>query len=266
MDYQHIIVERSEPVLAVTLNRPDKLNAMNQDLIAELQEVIAGLRTDTAIRYVTFTGAGRAFSAGADMSGRGGPAPADRYEMANRARLVQFTGHDFMRALENLEQITIAAVNGYSLGAGLCIPIVCDFRIASERALFGVPETGIGIFYTWGATPRLTGLVGPAWAKEMIITNEVYDANKALSCGLVHKVVPHDQLMAAASELIGKIDSKGRLATRMAKKIINAASAPNFGDLYICEPEMVERLHLSDEPAEGARAFDERRKPEFKGR
>ncbi len=266
MDYKTLLVERIEPVLKVTLNRPKKLNAMNNELISEMLHLFGELRVDQGIRYVTFTGAGRAFSSGADISGRGGEAPPDRHESYTNARLAQFTGHDFMRALENLEQITIAAINGYSLGAGLCIPIACDFRIASEQAVFGVPETGIGIFYTWGATPRLTSLIGPAWAKELIITNDMYDAEKALTCGLVHKVVPHEKLMEAAQELIEKIELKGRLATRIAKKMINAAAAPNIGDIFICEPELVERLYLSDEPLEGGRAFAERRPPKFTGR
>ncbi|MBW2092867.1 MAG: enoyl-CoA hydratase/isomerase family protein [Deltaproteobacteria bacterium] len=266
MDYQTILIERAEPVLHVILNRPSKLNAMNEELISEMLHLFGELRMDSSIRYVTFTGAGRAFSSGADISGRGGETPSDRYEAYTNARLVQFQGHDFMRALENLEQITISAINGYALGAGLCIPIVSDFRIASEKAILGVPETGIGIFYTWGTTPRLTALIGPAWAKEMIITNEFYGAQKALSCGLVHKVVPHEKLMEAVQELVEKIELKGRLATRMTKKIINAAAAPNMGDLYVCEPELVERLYLSDEPFEGGRAFAEQRPPKFTGR
>jgi enoyl-CoA hydratase/carnithine racemase len=266
MNYKNILVERSEPVVKVTLNRPQKLNAMNVELISELLHLFRELRTDVRIRYLVFTGAGRAFSSGADISGRGGQPPQDRHDYYTAARHAQFLGHDFMRTLENLEQISIAAINGYSLGAGLCIPIVCDFRIASEKALFGIPETGIGIFYTWGTTPRLTAILGPAWTKEMIITGDVYDASKALSCGLVHQVVPHDELMNAVQELIEKIELKGRLATRMAKKIINASTAANMGDLYVCEPELVERLYLSDEPLEGGRAFAERRPPRFTGR
>jgi enoyl-CoA hydratase/carnithine racemase len=266
MDYRNILIERSEPILKVTLNRPEKLNAMNADLIGELQGLFDELRTDIDIRYVVFTGAGRAFSSGADMSGRGEVSPADRFDHYTRARVAQFRGHDFMRALESLEQITISAINGYSLGAGLCIPIVCDFRIASDQAIFGVPETGIGIFYTWGTTPRLTSLIGPAWTKEMIITGDFYDPQKALSIGLVHKVVPHDKLMDAVQEFIEKIELKGRIAVRMAKKIVNASAAPNIGDLYVCEPEMVERLYISDEPFEGGRAFTERRPPKFTGR
>jgi enoyl-CoA hydratase len=266
MEYKNILVEREEPVVNVILNRPEKLNAMNGELNAELFHLFGELRMDTKIRYVTFTGAGRAFSSGADISGRGSEGSADPLEVYNNARLAQFRGHDLMRALENLEQITISAINGYSLGAGLCIPIACDFRIASEKAIFGVPETGIGIFYTWGATPRLTSLIGPAWAKEMIITNDFYDTAKALSIGLIHQVVPHEKLIDAVSELIEKIETKGRLATRIAKKMINAAAAPNIGDIYICEPELVERLFLSEEPSEGGRAFAEKRIPKFTGR
>lgn len=262
MDYQTIIVERKEPVVRVTLNRPEKLNAMNPELISELVDVFGWLRSDLDIRYLTFTGAGRAFSSGADLSGL---ADRDGNEEFN-PRVFQFMGHDFMRSLQNLEQITISAINGYSLGAGLCIPIVCDFRIASEKAIFGVPETGIGLFYTWGATPRLTTLIGPAWAKEMIITNDTYDPEKALAVGLIHKIVPHETLMDATDEMIAKIESKGQIATRMAKKMINAAAATGFGDLYLCEPELVERLYYSTEPDEGARAFAEKRAPKFTGK
>lgn len=266
MEYENILVERSEPVATITLNRPNKLNAMSKELCKEMLDAFLTLRVDTDIRYIVFTGAGRAFSAGADVSGRDGEIPEDRYEYYTTARQGQLLGHDFMRTLENMDQITISAIDGYSLGAGLCIPIVCDFRIASEKAIFGVPETGIGIFYTWGATPRLTSLIGPAWAKEMIITNDYVYPEKALSIGLVHKVVPSEKLMDAVQELIDTIELKGHIATRIAKKMINAAAAPNIGDLYVCEPELVERLYLSDEPSEGGKAFAERRPPKFRGR
>lgn len=266
MDYNNISVERNEPVVTITLNRPRKLNAMSVELIEELMDQFYKLRTDTDIRYIVFCGAGRAFSAGADVSGRDGTIPEDRFEYYTTAKQGQYLGHDFMRLLENLDQITISAVDGYSLGAGLCIPIVCDFRLASEKAIFGVPETGIGIFYTWGATPRLTSLIGPAWAKEMIITNNYVYPDKALAIGLVHKIVASEKLMQAVQELIDTIELKGRIATRIAKKMINAATAPNIGDIYICEPELVERLYLSDEPSEGGKAFSKKRQPKFRGR
>ena len=266
MEYENILVERKEPVVTITLNRPQKLNAMSKELCQEMLDAFLKLRVDTDIRYIVFAGAGRAFSAGADVSGRGGDIPEDRFEYYTMAKQGQFLGHDFMRTLENMDQITISAIDGYSLGAGLCIPIVCDFRIASEKAIFGVPETGIGIFYTWGATPRLTSLIGPAWAKEMIITNDYVYPEKALAIGLVHKVVPSEKLMGAVQEMIDTIELKGRIATRIAKKMINAAAAPNIGDIYVCEPELVERLYLSDEPSEGGKAFAQKRPPKFMGR
>ena len=144
--------------------------------------------------------------------------------------------------------------------------MTCDFRIASEKAFFGIPETNVGIFYTWGCTPRLTALIGPAWTKDLIMTTRRIDAKEALSIGLVHRVVPEDRLMESAKELAGEIATKAPLAIRMTKKLVNASAAPNIGDIYLCEPEMVERLYLSRDPWEGANAFLERRKPLFKGK
>lgn len=266
MTYKNLTIEREERVLTVTLNRPDKLNAMSPELITELLHLASELREDPDCRFVIITGAGRAFSAGADLSGRGGPAPERPEEEATLYRYKQLLGHDFMRTMENLEQITIAAVNGLALGAGLSICMTCDFRIASEKAFFGIPETNVGIFYTWGCTPRLTALIGPAWTKDLIMTTRKIDANEALRIGLVHRVVSEDRLMEIAKELAGEIATKAPLAIRMTKKIINASAAPNIGDIYLCEPELVERLYLSHEPWEGANAFLERRKPLFKGK
>jgi len=261
MNYETILVERAEPVVTVTLNRPAKLNAMSGQMLSELTQLFAQLREDVATRFVIFTGAGRAFTAGADLSdfasAKGDLAPA---------RLAQLSGQDFVRSLESLEQITIAAVNGLAVGGGVVLSMSCDFRIASENARFGILEPNVGIFFTWGCTPRLTALIGPAKAKELIMTCDIIDAAEALRIGLVNKVVPHDSLMGAVHELIEKVASKAPLAIRMTKKIVNAAAAPSFGGLYICEPELVERLFLSQEPVEGMKAFIEKRKPDFTGR
>ena len=149
------------------------------------------------------------------------------------------------------------------MGAGLCLAMNCDFRIASESATLGVPEVNLGIFFTWGATPRLTALIGPAKAKEMIITGDSISATEAWRIGLVNKVTPPDRLLVACDELVKKIASKGSLAVRIAKKQVNAASLARMADLYPCEPELVERVMLSDEVKEGTQAFIEKRPPRF---
>ena len=259
MTYETLLVERRENTTIVTLNRPAKLNAINPQMLQDFSRLFAELREDFNTKFVIFTGAGRAFSAGADLSGRG----SEGLEAANAARLSQLRGHDFIRTLENLEQITIAAVNGLALGAGLVLPMGCDFRIASTEAKFGVPEANVGIFYTWGTTHRLVALIGQAKAKEMIMTCDMLDAEEGYRIGLANKVVAPEKLMEAVQELISKIASKGPLAIRLTKKLVNASAAPGFGDLYPCEPELVERLFLSQDPAEGAKAFQEKREPRF---
>ena len=263
MAYQTLLVEKAPPLLTVTLNRPDKLNAMNGQMLEELPQLFAELREDIDTKFVIFTGAGRAFTAGADLSDA--RRPLGGAEAAHTARLAQLRRHDFFRTLESLEQITIAAVNGVSLGAGLVLAMGCDFRIASTNDRFGVPESNVGVFFTWGSTPRLVSLIGPSYAKEIIMTCDMIDAEEAFRIGLVNKVVSPEQLMGAVHDLASKIGSKAPLAIRMTKKLVNAAAAPGIGDLYPCEPELVERLYLSQDTAEGTIAFREKRQPRFTG-
>ncbi|MBM3118785.1 MAG: enoyl-CoA hydratase/isomerase family protein [Chloroflexi bacterium] len=262
MRYQTLIVDKSDNLAVVTLNRPGILNALNVQIMLEMKDLFDKLRADQKTRFVIFTGAGRAFSVGAEFTKKSMEERYTRPALANE-RLWQLFGHDFMHAMESLEQVTIAAINGACVGAGLCLAVNCDFRIASENAVLGVPETNLGIFYTWGATPRLTVLVGPAKAKELIMTCENISAYEALRIGLVNKVVPPEQLMTSCKELVQKIATKGPLAIRICKKQVNAASLAKMADLYPCEPELVERLMLSDEVKEGIQAFLEKRPPRF---
>jgi enoyl-CoA hydratase len=140
----------------------------------------------------------------------------------------------------------------------------CDFRIAAENAIFGVPEANLGIFYTWGATPRLTALIGLAKAKELIMTCDPIGAQEAWRIGLVNKVVPDGKLMESCRELVAKLSTKGHLALRICKKQVNAASLAKLSDLYPIEPEIVEAIMRSGQAEEGARAFMEKRAPVFK--
>jgi enoyl-CoA hydratase/carnithine racemase len=263
MKYQTLIIKRAGSVMTVTLNRPEILNALNKQAMLDMKNLLTELRADAKTRFVIFTGAGKAFSAGVEFTRK---AMEERYSTPDLAseRLWQLFGHDFMSTMENLEQITVAAINGPAIGGGLCIAMNCDFRIASDRAMLGIPEAALGLFYTWGATPRLTALIGPAKAKEMIMTCDPIDAAEALRIGFVNKVVPHDRLMAACNELVQKISTKGPLAIRICKKQVNAASLARMADLYPLEPELVEKIMESGQAAEGARSFIEKRMPDFK--
>ena len=265
MAYETILVETSDAVTTVTLNRPARLNAINPAMFEELGRLFRELRTDLHTRFVVFTGAGRVFSAGADLTDRSGIPEPTETTLAEAMRVAQLAGQDFVRSLESLEQVTIAAINGHALGAGLVIALASDFRIAARSAVLGIPEANVGIFFTWGCTPRLTRLVGPARAKEMIMTCEPVGAEEALRIGLVHRVVDDGELMDAARELAATMGSRAPLAIRMAKKIVNAATAANFGDLSPCEPELVERLYLSQDALEGIAAFVGKRPPRFTG-
>lgn len=261
--YETLIVEKSGEVMTVSLNRPQIMNALNNELMLEMRDLLGKLRYDLETRFVIFTGAGKVFSSGVDFSRASMQSRYSHPELPNE-RIWQCFGHDFMRAMENLEQITIAAVNGAAIGGGLCIAMNCDFRIAAENAIFGVPEANLGIFYTWGATPRLTALIGPAKAKELIMTCDPIDAREAWRIGLVNKVVPDIQLMESCGELVAKLATKGPLALRICKKQVNVASLAKLNDLYPLEPEIVEAIMRSGQAEEGARAFMEKRAPVFK--
>ena len=273
MAYETLLVEKKGATTVVTLNRPEKLNAMNGQMMGDLSRLMIELRQETSTRFIILTGAGRAFSAGADFGPRGGDGPpkpadtppktADAPARDDRARLAQLSTHDLLRSYQNLEQVTIAAVNGYCLGAGLVFAMESDFLIAAEDAILGVPEANLGIFYSWGSSARLNRLVGPMWAKHMIMTCENITAQQALAIGLAVEVVPGEKLMDAAFELVDKIAGKSPLAIRLTKKLVNAHSAANRGDLWAIEPELMERFNFSPDPAEGARAFRERRQPRF---
>jgi len=263
LQYSSLIIEKTGNLMTVTLNRPEIMNALNKQLLLDLRNLFAELRADLNTRFVIFTGSGNTFSSGLEFSRN---AMEERYSSPDlpNERGWQLFGHDLMSAMESLEQITVAKLNGAAIGGGFCLAMNCDFRIASERAIFSIPEVDMGIFLSWGLTPRLTALIGPTKTKELIMTADAIDAQEAYRIGFLNKVVYHDQLNNACHELVQKIALKGPLAIRITKKQINAASLAKMADLYPLEPEILEGVMASGQPMEGARAFIERRKPEFK--
>ncbi len=263
MPYQTLLVEKKDGIATVTFNRPDKLNTLNTQLFLDLRDLMAEFRADLETRVIILTGGGRAFSGGFDFRPEALAEHIARPELPNE-RIWQLFSHDLMTAIENLEQITIAAINGPCMGGGLCIAMNCDFRIAASDARMGVPEINLGMFLSWGATPRFTAILGPAKAKEIIMTGDPVDAPEALRIGMVNKVVPPDQLLNAALELAKIIMRKGPLAVRICKKQVNAASVARMADLYLFESELWERNQISPDIQEGITAALEKRPPEFK--
>ncbi len=256
-NYDTLIVDESAETMTVTLNRP-KLNLFNQQMVEELIQVWHSLRHNTTARFVILTAQGNHFSAGADLKefGSGELSAVD-------ARRLQLGGHEMMRSLENVEQVTVAALRGIVCGAGMAVAQACDFRIMAENGYFVVPETNIGTYYTWGCTPRLVRMVGASKAMEIIMTCDPIPASEAYRLNLANKVVADDRVMEETGEFIAKIASKSPTCIRLTKKIALGASMEGFGNMFVCEPELMQEVVYTGETREGIEAFIQKRPPEF---
>lgn len=213
---RYILVERRDDGIAVVrINRTDKLNAMNLDVIAQLSSAMDDLAGDDTVRAVIITGTGeKAFSAGADIEYMSRISPLEAEEYARR-------GHAAMSKVENLNKPVIAAVNGYALGGGCELALACDIRIASRNAVLAQPEVGLGICPGWGGTQRLARIVGVAKAKELVYTGRRVNAEEALSMGLVNRVVELPQLMDESIAVAREIAKNSAIAVRVSKMLIN---------------------------------------------
>ncbi len=212
---QYIQVEKRDEVAIVRINRPEKLNAMNADVIKEIGGVLDQLESDDSVKAVIITGAGeKAFSAGADIEymSKISAVEAEQYAI---------TGHATMSKIENLSKPVIAAVNGYALGGGCELALACDIRLASKNAVMGQPEVTIGICPGWGGTQRLMRVVGPARAKEMIFTGKRINADEAFQMGLVNKVVELPQLVDECVNIGKAIAKNSAIAVRVSKTLMN---------------------------------------------
>jgi len=205
--------EVQDNIAIVTIDRPDALNALNLDVLTELEQVVTRAENDQYVYVLIITGAGRSFVAGADISQM-------KELTANEGRAFGAFGNRVFLKIETLTKPVIAAVNGFALGGGCELAIACDIRIASEKAKFGQPETGLGITPGFGGTQRLPRIVGLSKAKELIFTAQTIGADEALRIGLVSYVVPGEELMDKAIEIAGKIAQNAQIAVRQSKAAI----------------------------------------------
>lgn len=257
MTYQNILSEVKDQILYLTINREQKLNALNKATLAELADAIAFAGQSDAVRGVLLTGAGeKAFVAGADIS------EFSDYNGEQGEALARNGQDNVFNAIENCPKPVVAAINGFALGGGLELAMACHIRIAAENAKLGLPETSLGLIPGYGGTQRLSLLVGRGRALEMITTADMISAERAENIGLVNAVVPQAELTATAENILNKIKLRAPLAVAAAIKAVNAAFAPAVNGFDIEIKEFGKCFNTQDFK-EGTTAFLEKRKPAF---
>ena len=252
-DMNNVIIQTDKQIATVTINRPKSLNALNSETLEELDTAFSEIEKRKDIRVVILTGAGeKAFVAGADIS-----------EMvdatAPEGRAMSLLAMEAFNKLENMPQVTIAAVNGYALGGGCEIAMACDIRVAAENAVFGQPECGLGIIPGFGGTQRLARLIGKGRAKGLIFTCDKIKADEAYRIGLVNKVVPAEQLMSECMALAERILKNGSYAISLAKNIINAGMDTDLSTGLKMEADGFGFTFATADKKEGMTAFLEKR-------
>jgi len=257
--YQTLLTSLDNNVLTITINRPDKLNALNNDVFTDLNNVLDEIENNGEIRSAIITGAGpKSFVAGADISEFGGFNKEEAIALSKRGQIIFFR-------IENCKKPIIAAVNGFALGGGCELSMACHFRIASENAKFGQPEVNLGLIPGYGGTQRLVQLIGKGRAIELLISANMIDANTALQYGLVNYVVKQEELLLKARSILETINSKAPLAIASCIKAANAVydETINGFDLEVNE---FGNCFDTEDMKEGTSAFLEKRKANFKGK
>ncbi len=251
---------RDDGVAVVTIDRPDALNALNHETLEALRDRLRELALETEVRVIVLTGAGdRAFAAGADIK-----------EMADMTVLEAHAwgslGHECCRLLESMPKPTLAAVNGFALGGGCELALACDIRYAAETAKFGQPEINLAVIPGWGGTQRLARAIGPALAKDLILTGRSIDVAEALRLGLVSAVYPAGELLDRVLETATSLAKKSSVALSAAKDATNRALQGDLGAGLSYEAILFAALFATEDQKEGMSAFAEKREPSFKGR
>jgi len=258
-EFEHLLVETQPPVARITINRPNRLNALNRATLMELQRAVAQAQAGPGVRALILTGAGdRAFAAGADI---GELAELDGLGAREYSRL----GQDLFRQLELLSIPVIAAINGYTLGGGLELAMACTLRIAAEQAKLGLPEVKLGVLPGFGGTQRLPRLIPAGIALEMMLTGEPVTASEALRYGLVSRVVPAAELAAAADQLAQRIAANAPLAVGFCLEAVRRGSEIGLDAAMGLESNLFALACTTQDMKEGTRAFLEKRTPQFQG-
>ncbi len=259
MEYRNLLVEKLGAVAVVTVNRPDKLNALNIETREEIVEVFKALGQDDTVRVVVITGAGdKAFIAGADIDEFKGKTAIAQREIMRSSRAFD--------AMEDFPKPVIAMINGFALGGGCELAMGCDLRIASAKARLGQPEIKLGVIPGGGGTQRLPRLVGEGKAMELILTGDMIDAEEARRLGLVNQVFAPEELRAKTMELANRIAEMSPVALAMAKQAVKSAARLDLRAGLDAETELFALTFSSEDKEEGVSAFVEKRKPVFRGR
>ncbi|HKG08498.1 MAG TPA: enoyl-CoA hydratase-related protein [Pedobacter sp.] len=260
MEYHNILVEIKGRILYLTINRAQKLNALNRETLAELAVAIASASSDNEVSGILLTGTGeKAFVAGADIL------EFSAFNSQQGEELAKNGQESVFNAIENSPKPIIAAINGFALGGGLELALACHIRVASDHAKLGLPEVTLGLIPGYGGTQRLTQLVGKGRAMEMILTAEMFTAAHAEKIGLVNYVVPQEELIAKAEEILHKITQRAPLAVAGAIKAINSGLIDNVNGFKTEISEFGKCFNTNDF-REGVTAFLEKRKPMFLGK
>ncbi len=260
MTFDNLLLERDGAVAIVTLNRPNVLNALNNQTLAELAACMAGLKADPDVRAIILTGAGeKSFVAGADINELARLSPVQGQAHARRGQLI-------FDAIEQLGKPVIAAINGFALGGGCELAMACTIRLAADTARFGQPEVNLGLMPGYAGSQRLPRLVGKGIALEILLTGDMVNAQRAYEIGLVNRVVPAAELMSEAKKLAHALAAKAPIAVQFILEAVNQGVETPFASAEVLETALFGTIASSEDMREGTRAFLEKRKAVWQGK